>query len=451
MPASYWNKCKSTLKEKIQPHNFESWIEPIEFISYKNNQLELAVPSYFFIEWINEYYKETIINIYEELSGSKVTVSIIVSDSAPKDKAKSKEKPVPESSPPVNIKQIKEKTNLNEKYNFDRFVVGKSNEFCHASAKAVANKLGEAYNPLFIYGGVGLGKTHLMQAIGNAVLEKNPNLNVLYLSSEKFVNDLINSIQRGSMSYFRKKYRNLDLLLIDDIQFIAGKERTQEEFFHTFNTLFELKKQIVMSSDKFPKELTNMEERLRSRFSWGLISDIQPPEMEIKIAIVKELLSQNGFNADDEVATFLAGKIKSNIRELEGCVARVMAYASLTRKTSDKNIGMELAKETLRGIYDDTVKSLDIKQVQKAVCDFYSLKNSDIRSKSRLKSVTMPRHVAMFLCREFTNTSLPEIGHAFGGRDHTTVMHAVSKIKNELEVNTQLYNEINQIKKVLDI
>jgi chromosomal replication initiator protein len=449
MPGSYWNKCRATLKEKIHPHNFESWIEPIDFISYQSNQLELAVPSAFFVEWINEHYKETIAGIYEELSGSRITISIIVSDGAGKDKPR--EKAPPESAPSINIKQIKEKTNLNEKYNFDSFVVGKSNEFCHASAKAIVSKPGEAYNPLFIYGGVGLGKTHLMQAIGNAVLEKNPNLSVLYLSSEKFVNDLINSIQRGSMSYFRKKYRNLDLLLIDDIQFIGGKERTQEEFFHTFNTLFELKKQIVMSSDKFPKDITNMEERLRSRFSWGLISDIQPPELEIKIAIVKKLIAQNGFEMDDEVATFLARKVKSNIRELEGCVARVMAYASLTRKSSDKNIGIELAKETLKGIYDDTAKSMDIKQVQKAVCDFYSIKNSDIRSKSRLKSVTMPRHVAMFLCREFTNTSLPEIGRSFGGRDHTTVMHAVSKIKNELEVNTQLYNEINQIKKVLDI
>ena len=449
MPGSYWNKCKSILKEKIQPHNFESWIEPIDFISYKNNQLELSVPSSFFVEWINEHYKESIVGIYQELSGAKTLLSIIVSENGTREKPK--EKAHADSSPAIAIKQIKEKTNLNEKYNFDSFVVGKSNEFCHASAKAVAAKLADAYNPLFIYGGVGLGKTHLMQAIGNAVLEKNPNLNVLYLSSEKFVNDLINSIQRGSMSYFRKKYRNLDLLLIDDIQFIAGKERTQEEFFHTFNTLFEMKKQIVMSSDKFPKDITNMEERLRSRFSWGLISDIQPPELEIKIAIVKKLISQNGFDVDDEVATFLARKVKSNIRELEGCVARVMAYASLTRKTSDKLIGMDLAKETLKGIYDDTARSLDIKQVQKAVCDFYSLKNSDIRSKSRLKSVTMPRHVAMYLCREFTNTSLPEIGQAFGGRDHTTVMHAVSKIKDELEVNTQLYNEINQIKKVLDI
>lgn len=447
MPASYWEKCKSTLKEKIHPHNFESWIEPIDFISYKNNNLELAVPSSFFVEWINEHYKETIANIYEELSGSKIT--IIISENGTWNKHK--ENSSPDTPSTINIKQIKEKTNLNEKYTFDSFVVGKSNEFCHASAKAVVAKLADAYNPLFIYGGVGLGKTHLMQAIGNAVLEKNPNLNVLYLSSEKFVNDLINSIQRGSMSYFRKKYRNLDILLIDDIQFIGGKERTQEEFFHTFNTLFEMKKQIVMSSDKFPKDITNMEERLRSRFSWGLISDIQPPELEIKIAIVKKLVAQNGFEIDDEVAMFLARKVKSNIRELEGCVARVMAYASLTRKTSDKNIGMDLARETLKGIYDDTAKSLDIKQVQKAVCDFYSIKNSDIRSKSRLKSVTMPRHVAMYLCREFTNTSLPEIGAAFGGRDHTTVMHAVSKVKDELEVSTQLYNEINQIKKVLDI
>lgn len=444
--AQLWEKCKFALKEKLNPHNFESWIEPIEPVSFKSHDLTLAVPSSFFIEWISEHYKSNIVQIIEDLTGSKTSLSFVIKERResrpPKEKHHSDQSVVEAGG-----KSGREKSNLNEKYTFDNFIVGKSNEFCCASAKAVADKPGEAYNPLFIYGGVGLGKTHLMQAIGNRILEKRPNFNILYISSEKFVNDLINSLQRGSMVSFRKKYRNLDLLLVDDIQFIGGKERTQEEFFHTFNTLFEMKKQIVISSDKFPKDITNMEERLRSRFAWGLISDIQPPELEIKIAIVRKISKQNGFDINEDVATFLARKVKSNIRELEGCLSRVMAYASLIGKTID----LEMAKDTIKGIYDDTARVLDIKQVQKAVSDFYSLKPVDLKSKNRQKNIALPRHVAMFLSREFTNTSLPEIGRAFGGRDHTTVIHAVEKIKEMVEVNTQLYNEINEIKKTLDL
>ncbi|MBI4666625.1 MAG: chromosomal replication initiator protein DnaA [Nitrospinae bacterium] len=452
MPSTgkLWDEVKSSLKERLHQHNYDSWIEPVEFVSYKNHELLLAVPSAFFIEWINEHYKESILELMEEATGSRVTLSLSLGAQTkpqPQPQPKEKEKvKVDVAQETLSIKQLREKSNLNEKYTFDNFVVDKSNEFCNALAKGIVAKMGEN-NPLFIYGGVGLGKTHLMQAIGNAVLEKAPNYNVLYLSSEKFVNDLINSLQRGSMSAFRKKYRNLDLLLVDDIQFIAGKERTQEEFFHTFNTLFEMKKQIILSSDKFPKDITNMEERLRSRFSWGIIADIKPPEVELKTAIIKKIARKNGFHIDDEVGAFLAKRVKSNIRELEGCLARVMAYASLTGKPVD----MEMARETLKGIYDEAAKILDIKQIQKAVCDFYLIKLVDVKSKSRLKSVAMPRHVAMFLCREFTNVSLPEIGRAFGGRDHTTVMHAVEKIRNEVEVNTQLYNEINEIKKNLDL
>ena len=311
----------------------------------------------------------------------------------------------------------------------------------------MANRLGRAYNPLFIYGGVGLGKTHLMQAIGNSVLEKNSSASILYVSSEKFVNDMISSLQRNAMNAFRNKYRNLDLLIIDDIQFIGGKERTQEEFFHTFNTLFESKKQIVISSDKAPHNIKNLEERLSSRMGWGLIADIQPPELELKIAIIKKISEENGFSFDDDVSSYLAGRIKSNIRELEGVLSRVMAYASLTGKSVD----LTLARETLKGIYDDSATTIDIKQIQRVVTDYYQLKVGDLKSKSRKKNIVLARQVAMFLCREHTNNSLPEIGRFFGGRDHTTVMHSVSKIKEGVNVNTQLYNEITQIKKTLDL
>ncbi len=440
-----WDKCKSELKKKLNPHNYDSWIEPVCYHSFKQKTLTLAVPSTFFIDWILEHYKDQIIVCLEDIYGQTVKLDFSV---VPRQKPETGSKRV---VPPVKNSpskaQLREKANLNEKYTFDSFVVGKSNEFCNASSRAVAKKVGEVYNPLFIYGGVGLGKTHLIQAIGNYVLNNKPGTNVLYLTSEKFVNSLINSLQKGSMTGFRNKYRNLDLLLVDDIQFIAGKERTQEEFFHTFNSLHDMKKQIVITSDMFPKDMKNLEERLRSRFTWGLISDIQPPELEIKIAIIKKIAEKNDFQLDENVAAFLANKVKSNIRELEGCISRVMAYASLTGLPID----MDLAEETLRGIYDDTAKFVDIRQIQKSVSEYYKLKPSDLKSKARSKNIVLPRHVAIYLCKEFTNSSLPEIGKAFGGRDHTTVMYAVSKIKNEVEVNTKLYNEIREIKNSMDL
>ncbi|MBF0169553.1 MAG: chromosomal replication initiator protein DnaA [Nitrospinae bacterium] len=446
-----WDECQRALKERLNPHNYESWIDPIECLAFTGKEVTLAVPSSFFIEWINEHYRDQIESILTDMTGGPVSIAFLVSKgevkSPPEPKAKGKAPAPTKEERTLTLAAARERAHLNEKYTFDSFVVGKSNEFCHASAKAVASKLGQTYNPLFLYGGVGLGKTHLMQAIGNAAIEKNPEANVLYISSEKFVNDLITAIQRGSMTAFRKRYRSLDVLLVDDIQFIGGKERTQEEFFHTFNALFDAKKQIVISSDKFPKEITKLEERLRSRFAWGLISDIQPPELEIKIAIVKKIARNNSFVVDDEVATFLAGKIKSNIRELEGVLARVMAYASLTGRSID----VDMAHETLKGIYDDAHRSLDIKQIQKVVCDVFKVKLADMKSKSRKKTITIPRHVAAYLCREYTTASLPEIGRAFGGRDHTTVLHSCEKIKGDMETNTSLYNQITEIKRELDL
>ena len=440
-----WKSCQNELRHKLNPHNYDSWIAPINYESFENNTVTLSVPSVFFIDWIEEHYKNQILNIFGEATGQAVSLKFLVHSEQPRENAppQTRQSMVVEPS----FSDLLERACLSEKHTFSNFVVGKSNEFCHASCQAVTANLGKVYNPLFIYGGVGLGKTHLLQAIGAEAILNNPKANVMYMTSEKFVNSLINSLQQGSMPNFRRKYRSLDLLLVDDIQFIAGKERTQEEFFHTFNSLFEAKKQIVVTSDKIPKDMKNMEERLRSRFAWGLISDIQPPELEIKIAILNKIARRNGFEIDKEVISYLAEKVKSNIRELEGSLARVMAYSSLT----NRHINMELAQETIRGIYGDVIRTVDIKQIQKATADFYSLKVNDMKSRSRSKNIALPRHVAIYLCREFTAASLPEIGRAFGGRDHTTVLHAVSKIKGEMEVNTQLYNEINEIKRVLDL
>ena len=440
-----WKSCQTELRHKLNPHNYDSWIAPISYESFEGDTVTLSVPSVFFVDWIEEHYKGQIIDLFGDVAGKSISLKLSVRHEL--DRGAEPSSPLPKASDAPSYMELLERSSLNEKHTFRNFVVGKSNEFCHASCQAVAANPGRVYNPLFIYGGVGLGKTHLLQAIGAEALRKNPKANVLYMTSEKFVNSMINSLQQGSMPNFRNKYRSLDVLMVDDIQFIAGKERTQEEFFHTFNTLYESKKQIVVTSDKIPKDMKNMEERLRSRFACGLISDIQPPELEIKIAILKQIAKRNGFDMDDDVASYLAEKIKSNIRELEGSLARVMAYSSLTNRP----INMDLAQETIRGIYGEVVRMLDIKQIQKAVVEYYGLKIIDLKSRSRSKNIAGPRHVAEYLCREFTTASLPEIGRSFGGRDHTTVLHAVSKIKADLEVNTQLYNEINEIKKKLDL
>ncbi len=446
MPSNIqiWISCKERLKEKLNSHNYDSWIDPMEYVSCRASKLVLSVPSKFFVEWIEEHYKQTIIESVKVTSDTDVTLGLVI---VAQEKAPAKTQKKPAEPKKISSQPNLSKAKLNEKYTLNKFVVGKSNEFCYAACKAITKNLGTTYNPLFLYGGVGLGKTHLMQAIGNDALEKNPDMRVLYISSEEFVNDLISSLQRGHMSSFRNRYRSLDLLLVDDIQFIAGKERTQEEFFHTFNTLFQEKKQIVLSSDKFPKEITNMEERLRSRFAWGLIADIQPPELEIKMAILQKIAKENGFTLGEEVSSYLGNKIKSNIRELEGCFSRVMAYSSLT----GRNIDLEMTKETLKGIYDETTSAIDIKDIQKAVADFYKLKVLDLKSKDRKKNIALPRHVAIYLCREYTNNSLPEIGRAFGGRDHTTIMHSVQKVKQDVNDNTKLYNEIKEIKRIMDL
>jgi len=331
---------------------------------------------------------------------------------------------------------------LNPRYTFDTFVVGNSNRFAHAASLAVAEAPARAYNPLFIYGGVGLGKTHLMQAIGHYVLEHNPGYKVVYVTSEKFTNDLINAIGKKAMAEFRDRYRNIDVLLVDDIQFVAGKESTQEEFFHTFNALYEANKQIVMSSDRPPKEIPTLEERLRSRFEWGLTTDIQPPDLETRIAILRKKAASESLEIPEEVLSYIANRIHSNIRELEGALNRVIAVASLSRRS----VSVEIAEEALKDIVGSPrQRQVTIEMIQAAVANHYSIKVADMRGKKRTRAVTVPRQIAMYLARELTDASLPRIGEEFGGRDHTTVLHAYEKVQRMLQKNPSLQRDVNQI------
>ncbi len=335
-------------------------------------------------------------------------------------------------------------TMLNPKYTFDSFVIGNSNRFAHAASLAVAESPAKAYNPLFIYGGVGLGKTHLMHAIGHYILNNNPKSQVVYVSSEKFTNELINSIKDDKNVEFRNKYRNIDILLVDDIQFIAGKERTQEEFFHTFNALYEANKQIIISSDRPPKEIPTLEDRLRSRFEWGLIADIQAPDFETRMAILKKKADVEKLNIPNEVMVYIATKIKSNIRELEGALIRIVAFSSLT----NKEISVDLASEALKDIISSKqTRQVTIDIIQEVVANYYNLKIEDLKSARRTRNIAFPRQIAMYLSRKLTDMSLPKIGEEFGGRDHTTVIHAYEKISNNLKKDESLQNAINELNK----
>ncbi len=337
---------------------------------------------------------------------------------------------------------------LNSAYTFDSYIVGSSNRFAHAAALAVAEQMAENYNPLFIYGGVGLGKTHLLHAIGNQLLALRPNSRVLYLSSEQFINELVGSIRGDRMAWFREKYRNIDLFLVDDIQFIARKERTQEEFFHTFNTLYQARKQIVLTSDCPPKKIPTIAEQLRSRFEWGLIADIQPPDLETRIAILRKKADVQGLDLPDDVAIYIASQVKSNIRELEGCLAKIQAYSLF----SHYNISLELAKKVLQDLFDaPSTRRVTVDLVQRVVASHYQVTQSDLKSSTRNRKVTLPRQIAMYLVREMTNLSLPDIGRNFGGRDHTTVMHACKKVEQNQGQDLQLKENIVKIRELIQV
>jgi len=449
-----WQKITSHLTNKLTKPAYETFINSGKPISFLNKELVVAVSNVFSKNWIIDRCEFFIKQAIKEAYDFDVTLTFkiieepeeedVIDESGFKDEEESR-KSFQQSLPIIN--QSANTQSLNEKYSFNNFISGTFNRFSASAAMAVANAPGKAYNPLFIYGGVGLGKTHLLHAIGLKVKEKNQAANVLYVSAEKFTNDLINSIQHNKMPEFREKYRNIDVLLIDDIQFLSGKGRTEEEFFHTFNTLYEHNKQIVISSDRAPKDILYIQERLQSRFEWGLSADIQPPDLETRIAILKSKAEIDKIVISDEVLNYIATQIPNNIRELEGALIRIAAFASLV----NQEITLTLTKDIIKDIVkNSTSKIVSILTVKKMVAKFYDLDVDDLADKKRTKDVAHARQVAMYLARELTNLSLPKIGENFGGRDHTTVMYACDKIKEEMNKNLELKSCINQITSLIN-
>jgi len=420
-----WDEALSAVQGRIARQSFDNWFRPLSLESIEGSRIKILLPNRFFKEWFEDHYLAILKTVLEDLMFSSVEVILRVPEQ--ENQAGIDTKVERSAKRPIR-RHRNEATFLNPKYTFETFVVGSSNQFVHAGCLAVGEQLSKAYNPLFIYGGVGLGKTHLLHAIGHLVLRRNGRLRLSYVSSEKFTNDLINAIRFDSTVEFRNRYRSLDLLLIDDIQFIAGKERTQEEFFHTFNELYDSTKQIVISSDSLPREIPTLEERLRSRFEWGLIADIQPPDLETKAAILRKKAQAEAVRLPDEVSLFIAKNVQSNIRELEGSLVRLIAYASLT----GREISLELAQETLKELNAERAKVITLGAIQRAVADFFRVKVEDLKSKDRNQGIVLPRQVAMYLSRTMTASSLPAIGEAFGGKDHTTVIHSCEKIKRRL-------------------
>lgn len=437
-----WDKTVNLIKGELTEVSFNTWIKSITPISSEGSLLKLGVPNNFTKDILENRYRDLIINSIKVLTSKEYDIEFIILSQEKKDSKKNNIKENG-SSKNVVVNDVLSST-LNPKYTFESFVIGNSNRFSHAASLAVAESPARAYNPLFIYGGVGLGKTHLMHAIGHYILEHNSKSKVVYVTSETFTNELINSIKDDKNEEFRNKYRNVDVLLIDDIQFIAGKERTQEEFFHTFNALHEANKQIILSSDRPPKEIPTLEDRLRSRFEWGLITDMQAPDFETRIAILKKKADVDNLDIDNEVMVYIANKIKSNIRELEGALIRVVAYSSLT----NREITVSLASEALKDIISNKhSRQITIDLIQDIVASYYSLKVEELKSARRTRNIAFPRQIAMYLCRKLTDMSLPKIGEEFGGRDHTTVIHAYEKISGNIKKDESLENAIEELTK----
>lgn len=430
-----WNEVLKLIKVELTEVSFNTWLKTIKPVAVSDDRIILVAPNEFTKGILEGRYLNLIKNAITQVTQKEYEIQFTIPGEEISDD-------LGQTIPIDNI-DIKEISQLNPKYTFDTFVIGNSNRFAHAASLAVAEAPAKAYNPLFIYGGVGLGKTHLMHAIGHYIVSQGQKLSVVYVSSEKFTNELINSIRDDRNNEFRNKYRNVDVLLVDDIQFIAGKESTQEEFFHTFNALHEANKQIIISSDRPPKEIPTLEDRLRSRFEWGLIADIQAPDLETRIAILKKKAKIENISVPNNVMLYIATKIKSNIRELEGALIRVVAYSSLT----NKEITEELAKEALKDIISNKPKEITVELIKSIVSKNYSIKMDDFNSKKRTQAIAYPRQIAMYLTRELTDLSLPKIGDEFGGRDHTTVMHAYNKIEKEIEDNEDFEEKIDTMLK----
>jgi len=438
---SVWQEVERHLKTRVGDTVFQTWILPLKPKQKKGTNFVIEAPDTFFRDWVDQHYKtviqEAVCQILKEDIQLILEINSQAKDTISRDAADQTKLKNPEVSSPDLF--------LNPRYTFENFVLGPSNRHAYAFSLAVAESPSKSYNPLFIYGGVGLGKTHLMQAICHYIKNKFSNLKICYLPSERFTNELIDAIQHRSTSSFRQKYRNVDVLVLDDIHFIAGKESTQEEFFHTFNVLYDAHKQIIISSDRTPKEIANLQERLVSRFGWGLTTDIQPPDLETRVAILKKKIEREPVSVPDDIIFFIAQLIKTNIRELEGALIRIIAYSLL----EEKPIGLELAKEVLKDLVKEPKKLITIDFIQRCVVEEFGISLQDLKLKRRNKNIVLPRQIAMFLSRELTDLSFPEIGDFFGGKDHTTVLHSYNKIKTEMNNNVFLKNRIDKIIQVI--
>jgi chromosomal replication initiator protein len=437
-----WNETLQKIKSAFKEETYDLWVKPLHALRWENSQMVLGVPNRFFSEWVKKNCQQTIESALKDLLGRDASLVFEVSQAAVSTVAE-ETAPLPAAPPPPPLAAPLEEP-FNLKYSFSSFVVGPSNRFAHAAAEAVSKAPGRTYNPLFLYGGVGLGKTHILHAIGHNILKTDPSARILYISSEKFINEFIDALRFDRMKDFRAKYRSLDCLLIDDIQFLVGKENSQEEFFYTFNSLYDSRKQIVISSDRTPTE-TRVGDRLVSRFEWGVVADIQPPDLETRIAILRKKAATENIFVPDDVILYIASQIRANIRELEGSLIRIVAFSSLTGAP----LTVDAARETLKDIVsaNEASRPIAIQDIQKTVADHFNLDLKDMRSKRRTDAVAFPRQIAMHLARTLTDCSTTEIGECFGGKDHTTVMHACNKIKNKLAEDpyfTALVNKITQ-------
>jgi chromosomal replication initiator protein len=437
--ANLWDRFLERVKSRVSINTFSTWFQPTRLARAEGEVLFVQIPTSVFRQVLTRTYGEIVKAVFHELGVPNTRVQYVCTE----------EEPVPAAPAVVAASSTKQSklnfessdNQLNARYTFDSFVVGKSNEFAHAASRAVAEQPSKAYNPLFLYGGVGMGKTHLMHAIGHMIKHRNPAARLCYISAEKFTIEVINSLRFDKMFSFRERFHTVDVLLVDDIQFIAGKERTQEEFFHTFNALYEQHKQIVISSDCLPKDINSIEERLRSRFEWGLIADIQPPDLETKIAILHKKAENDHFSLPDEVAEYIARAIKSNVRELEGALTRLMAYASLTGAA----VSLATAQQVLRNIIASQEKRVTIDLIQKRVSEHFNLREQDLKVRSNTRAIAFPRQVAMYIVKQLTTASLPEIGRQFGGKHHTTVLHSINKIEEMRRSDKELNRTITRL------
>lgn len=437
MSQTLWDECLVQLERELSPQQFNTWIRPLHAVS-DDQGLRLLAPNRFVKDWIDERFLQRIGEILDQLGNPVPALRVEIGTRLAEPAPAARPKPATNTTPTRN-------SSLNPNYTFESFVEGKSNQLARAASSQVAMNPGGAYNPLFIYGGVGLGKTHLVHAVGNAIASSKPNAKVVYLHSERFVADMVKALQHNAIDEFKRHYRSVDALIIDDIQFFAGKERSQEEFFHTFNALLEGQQQIIMTCDRYPKEVDGLEERLKSRFGWGLTVAIEPPELETRVAILMNKAQLSNVDLPNEVAFFIAKRLRSNIRELEGALRRVIANAQFTGRA----ITMDFAKEALRDLLALQDKLVTIENIQKTVAEYYKIRVADILSKRRNRSVARPRQLAMSLCKELTNHSLPEIGDAFGGRDHTTVLHACRKINELRESDSRVAEDLANLLRTL--